>query len=123
MSSRHLLTSTMTPVGTIIRERLDRRGWSQNKLAAEADVGKSTISRLMHDETLDPTLRTLYRIACALGIDPTCLYCAVLDVPYEHDALAERIAQRVTALPDELRPSADRAITSLLDALTLAHEQ
>ena len=50
-----------------IRAALEARGWSQTKLAEEADVSDEALSKILTHATTDPQLSTITRIAHALG--------------------------------------------------------
>lgn len=54
-----------------IRVKFERikRNWSQEKLAEEADIGRTTITNLERN-TSSPTLDMVEKIAKALGYEP-----------------------------------------------------
>jgi transcriptional regulator with XRE-family HTH domain len=54
-------------LGSLIRVRLNQRGWSATDLAAEAGIAKSTLSRLMNDEVV-PDLATVVKLSDTLAI-------------------------------------------------------
>lgn len=47
------------------------KGWSQSDLAKEAEVQQGTISRIEKGETKDYSVKTMFRIAQALGVKVT----------------------------------------------------
>lgn len=55
-------------IGPKVKELRDRRGMGQVELARAAGVGQSLISRI-ENGTANPSLRTLVRIAKALGVE------------------------------------------------------
>ncbi len=60
----------MTPrktVATRLKELRERRGWTQEQLAKKAHVGRPYLARL-ETARQDPTLRTLEKLAKALGV-------------------------------------------------------
>lgn len=50
-----------------------RLGWSQEQLAAAADVKQSVISRLENGHINNPSFDTVKRLASALKLDPRAL--------------------------------------------------
>ena len=56
-----------TPVGTRLREAREAAGLSQDRLAANAGIGRSTLVRIEHDHAC-PRLATKRVIADALGV-------------------------------------------------------
>jgi transcriptional regulator with XRE-family HTH domain len=61
----------MTPTrNRVLRELRGRKGWSQERLAREAGVTTGTINKAergLHT----PTIMTQYKIARALGVEPS----------------------------------------------------
>lgn len=47
------------------------KGWSQSDLAKIAEVQQSSISRIEKGDTRDYSVKTMYRIAQALGVQVT----------------------------------------------------
>lgn len=64
-----MFTPTLDPklVGEVIAEFRKKRGLSQEVLSGLADIGRTHLSAIERGER-KPTLETLYRISCALGI-------------------------------------------------------
>jgi DNA-binding Xre family transcriptional regulator len=60
----------MTPVRLRLRELRDARGWTQAKLAREADLRQATISELETGSTQGVAFDTLDKLASALGVEP-----------------------------------------------------
>lgn len=54
-------------VGEVIAEFRKRKGLSQEVLSGLADIGRTHLSAI-ENGTRKPTLETLYRICCALGV-------------------------------------------------------
>lgn len=57
--------------GLTLRGWRNRRGWTQEQLAAVSGLEQSTISRLETDPDANPTDDTKERLAKALGIAPS----------------------------------------------------
>lgn len=55
------MTVARTPLARFIKEKLDERDMPVMKLAEFSGVGRSTIYRILLDETV-PSTKTLYRI-------------------------------------------------------------
>jgi transcriptional regulator with XRE-family HTH domain len=71
----------MTTVGTIIKERLDEKGWSIRELARRSDLPQATVHKIITGETTQPRMETLEQIARPLGISVKSLLAAAA-----HDA-------------------------------------
>ncbi|GAA3846412.1 hypothetical protein GCM10022626_14270 [[Pseudomonas] carboxydohydrogena] len=67
MAKRETPSSKRILARNLRRLRLER-GWSQDDLAAEADVRQALVSAI-EVETANPTLETLDRVATALGVE------------------------------------------------------
>lgn len=67
MAKRETLSSKRILARNLRRLRLER-GWSQDDLAAEADVRQALVSAI-EVETANPTLETLDRVATALEVE------------------------------------------------------
>lgn len=50
---------------------------SYNKLAEMSGIGQSTLDNIIHGHSRNPTIKTLYRIACAFSMT----LCEFLDYP------------------------------------------
>lgn len=55
-------------VGDVIADFRNRKGISQEVLSGLADIGRTHLSAIERGER-KPTLETLYRISCALGVN------------------------------------------------------
>lgn len=55
-------------IGKRIRQKREDRGWSQERLAIEADIDNSHLGKLERGEG-NPTVKLVFRIAQALEID------------------------------------------------------
>jgi transcriptional regulator with XRE-family HTH domain len=75
------MSQLVSSFGVAVRQLRDRRGWSQEDLAAHADLNRSYVGELERGQAI-PSLLTLEKIAGALGISTTSLL-----------VHAERIAQ------------------------------
>jgi transcriptional regulator with XRE-family HTH domain len=62
--------------GDELRRARTEAGLTQEKLAFEADLDRTFISRLEHDRT-SPTLETIFRLSEALGISAATLVARV----------------------------------------------
>lgn len=62
--------------GEVLREARIEAGLTQEKLAFEAELDRTFISRLEHNRT-SPTLDTLFRLADALGLTASALVARV----------------------------------------------
>jgi transcriptional regulator with XRE-family HTH domain len=51
-----------------LRAQMKQRGWKQNRLAAEADISTSALSKLLHEPDREPELSTLMRLSAALKV-------------------------------------------------------
>lgn len=60
-------------IGQIIRSLREEKGWSQEKLALDAGMGTSHVSRIERGERRLPTSR-LDTLAVALGTTPAAVY-------------------------------------------------
>lgn len=58
----------MEDIGNNIKYEIDKRGVSQNQLAKEINVNKSTVSKYISGECLPPVDK-LINICCALGCE------------------------------------------------------
>jgi len=62
--------------GEVLKKARERSGMTQEKLAFEADLDRTYISRLENDK-MSPTLDTLLRIGSALGVPASTLVAQV----------------------------------------------
>ena len=51
-----------------IRKLRNKKGWSQEKLAREADISYQTLIKIEQDRIKNPKLQTLIKLAKALGV-------------------------------------------------------
>jgi len=102
--------------GALIRQLRDERGWTQEKLAREADITVTSVSNVERGAT-KPNAETVEKLAAAFGLEP-----GDLDPRRLGDAVAasaRTVAQRqairrLLALPD----SDIEAIVQFLDERT-----
>ena len=71
-----------TAIGSLIREMRLEKGWSQEDLAAAADIDRTYVSLLERFQR-DPSLSVVMQLASAFGIAP--------------DAFVKKIAARMEA--------------------------
>jgi transcriptional regulator with XRE-family HTH domain len=62
--------------GRVLRTARQKAGFTQERLAFDADLDRTYISRLEHDK-MSPTLDTLLRLGSALGIPASTLVARV----------------------------------------------
>lgn len=55
-------------VGAVIAEMRKRKKMSQEVVSGLADIGRTHLSAIEHGDR-KPTLETLYKISCALGVN------------------------------------------------------
>ena len=67
-------------IGQVIRSLREHKGWSQEKLALEAGMGTSHVSRIERGERRLPTSR-LDALANALGTTPAAIYAELEGLP------------------------------------------
>jgi len=67
-------------IGQVIRSLREQKGWSQEKLAFEAGMGTSHVSRIERGERRLPTSR-LDALASALGTTPAAIYAELEGLP------------------------------------------
>jgi transcriptional regulator with XRE-family HTH domain len=110
----------LTNFGTELQKYLERRGWSRRRLAEEARIDVSTVSRMMRG-LQKPTHKTIESIADALEVDPFHLKrIAGLRVPKprrERNPEVEYLAQRLDELPPEIQEQALDALGRQLDVI------
>lgn len=59
----------MTTISKNIRKLRERKGISQDKLSKLADISLNTIAKLELNDTQNPTIETLQKIAKALNVE------------------------------------------------------
>ena len=67
-------------IGQVIRSLREQKGWSQEKLALDAGMGTSHVSRIERGERRLPTNR-LDALATALGTTPAAIYAELEGLP------------------------------------------
>ena len=67
-------------IGQVIRSLREQKGWSQEKLALDAGMGTSHVSRIERGERRLPTSR-LDALATALGTTPAAVYAELEGLP------------------------------------------
>ena len=99
--------------GALVRQLRDARGWTQEKLAREADITVTSVSNVERGAT-KPNAETVEKIAAAFGLEPGDLDPRRLGdtVAASARTIAQRQAiRRLLALPD----SDIEAIVQFLD--------
>jgi len=51
-----------------IKKLRNKKGWSQERLAREADISYQTLIKIEQDRIKNPKLKTLVKLAKALGV-------------------------------------------------------
>ena len=76
----HLATAkgTVVDISEILATKLEQKGWSQHRLAAESGIGQPQISRILRRVSRSPDLETLRALARALN-------CATIDLLPDED--------------------------------------
>lgn len=108
-------------LGNEIKRLLDMRGWSQRTLASNANIGQSTVSKIIRGET-GTTPETINAIANALEVSPIRLMqIAGIPLPVikqeERTSSVEYLARRLDALPIPLQKKAFDIINPQIDLL------
>lgn len=108
-------------LGNEIKRLLDMRGWSQRTLASNANIGQSTVSKIIRGET-GTTPTTINAIANALEVSPMRLMqIAGIPLPVikqeERTSSVEYLARRLDALPIPLQKKAFDIINPQIDLL------
>ncbi|MFM5429848.1 helix-turn-helix domain-containing protein [Aeromonas veronii] len=76
---KSLKEKTMKTIGLRIQERLEERGITAADLARKTGLSKPTLSAIIHGNTSDPRISSVYAIAKALNCDPYWLYTGSVD--------------------------------------------
>lgn len=110
----------LTEFGLEIQKYLIQRGWSRRRLAEEARVNVSTVSRMMRG-IQKPTHQTVEQLADALKIDPFHLkriagLRTAQSSATRHPSV-EYLAQRLDELPPNIQEQAVEALSAQLDAI------
>ena len=102
--------------GKYLVKLINQKAISQRKLAELAGVTNSTISRLEAD-LVTPDLKTLEKLANALGIDKTLLLtkCGYSEIPEEFVIIARKTGE----LSEEKRAEAYRIFNDTIDKFLL----
>jgi transcriptional regulator with XRE-family HTH domain len=119
------MNASATELRSYIQQYLDRRGWTMRRLAEEAGISHSTVSRLMRGE-IESSPETLAAIAKVMGVDAAFLM-RLAGVPLPTPAkdrhpTAEYISQRLDDLPSYYRELAIEAVAGVVDSFSrVAH--
>jgi transcriptional regulator with XRE-family HTH domain len=60
---------TVTPIKLRVKELREAKGWTQERLANEADVSRITVIRIESDDNKRIDYEVLEKLANALGVD------------------------------------------------------
>ena len=58
----------MSKIGKNLKKLREQKGISQDRLSKQADISLNTIAKLELEESPNPTIETLQKIAKALGV-------------------------------------------------------
>lgn len=78
LSSRHSLSARLQAFRV-------RKGWNMDRLATSAGVSRTTVYHLERGDIAKPRASTLYKLAVALGIDPSDLAVDSSPIPLRED--------------------------------------
>ena len=88
-------------IGQIIRSLREQKGWSQEKLALDAGMGTSHVSRIERGERRLPTIR-LDALAAALGTTPAAVYAELEGLPPPPGAINKNRNLKVDYSPEAI---------------------
>jgi len=88
-------------IGQVIRSLREEKGWSQERLAHEAGMGTSHVSRIERGERRLPTSR-LDALAAALGTTPASVYAELEGLPPPPGATKEDGNLKVDYSPEAI---------------------
>jgi transcriptional regulator with XRE-family HTH domain len=88
-------------IGQVIRSLREQKEWSQEKLALEAGMGTSHVSRIERGERRLPTNR-LDKLASALGTTPAAMYAELEGLPPPSVAIDQDNNQKVDFSPEAI---------------------
>lgn len=113
---------TMENISKNIRDLLRARGMTQNTLADLTNIPKSTLARILHEDS-DPSFDQILRIVKALGGSLDKLCGITNDIPADKNAeIADTAINAYTeliAVKDKQIADKDKLIATLYDKLTL----
>lgn len=114
------MSKELNEFGNEIQDRLLEKGWSRSELARQAGLDVSTISRVMRG-LQDATHPVVEKISDALKVDvshlKTLAGLRVVSPPTDRDPRIEYIADRMNALPKQVREAAIEALGTQLDVI------
>lgn len=118
--------SEETELAKLIDAHLKRRDWSNRTLAMYADISPSTLTNWLHGR-VQPSTEGLSKIGKVLDIDVAVLLGLAGHLDDERKPLGDdrviELAQRLEALPTELREVAIKLLTAQLNAMDDLAEQ
>lgn len=108
-------------LGQAVKDARKRKGWTQERLGAEAGLGQATISALENDELgarLDAHMRTLIKVAEALDASPIlahhCETCPIRTYLFQtHFGPLQNRRRDLAAIARQLREHLERAAVTL----------
>jgi transcriptional regulator with XRE-family HTH domain len=98
---------------TYLRAQIKQRGWSQKRLADEADIPETTLSKWFKFPDRIPDLEAIVKISDALGVAPRVLL-EVLGVDIEPPSTLEDQQRRIAHLV-AIDPRLEKAVNALLE--------
>ena len=103
-----------------LSEQLKQRRWSQRTLAMYADISPNTVSYAMQGKTI-PDPETIEKMARALNVDAYHMLRLAGHVEGPRQSIADPrvslLAQRVDALPSDVRQRVVPALDAVIDAM------
>lgn len=111
----------MSNLGTIIRDRLEEKGWSMRELARRSGLPAATVQKILTGDVRMPTTENVCAIASALGLpDRTLLRAAAVDGGY---VAAGESSPDIQALIDgvaSLSPAQRAVVAAMVEAMLRA---
>lgn len=121
----------MNRLTLLLKEEMDKRGWSLRDLAAKAEIAPSAVSKLMTDKEREPRLSTLAALAAALEI-PLRRVVEAAGFPVEVGTADAQLTALAAAVPGlepflahlgDLTPDDRAAVLAMAEALSRRQAQ
>jgi transcriptional regulator with XRE-family HTH domain len=103
-----LRPSDVAVVGERIRKARDAKGWTQLELAAVSGISQGLISAIENGKVASPSVKTLTRLALALGLPLADL--TLEPDPPEESELPQDLREQIRALPPDMREAVSQLI-------------